>query len=113
VSLHDRTDYETAGLEPEDLAADPLEQWWRWFREAQAAGCTEPNAMVVSTVDDGGAPDSRYVLVRGADERGVVFYTNYESVKSMPTWTSGRSPPACSAGWRCTARCACAARWNG
>jgi len=82
VSLHDRFDYETPGLEPQDVAADPLEQWWRWFREAQAAGCTEPNAMVVSTVDDDGVPDSRYVLVRGADERGVVFYTNYESVKS-------------------------------
>ena len=42
-----RTDYETAGLEVADLAADPIEQWWRWYGDADAAGLYEPNNTVV------------------------------------------------------------------
>jgi pyridoxamine 5'-phosphate oxidase len=82
MSLDRRTEYETAGLDVADVAERPMEQWWRWLNEAEQAGCTEPNAMVVATVDDAGRPDARYVLVRGADDRGVVFYTNYDSTKS-------------------------------
>ena len=65
-----------------DLAADPMEQWRRWHDDAFDAGVAEPNAMTLSTVDGGGEPDARMVLVRGADERGFAFYTNYDSVKS-------------------------------
>ncbi len=82
MSLYARIEYETAGLDIADLVADPLAQWWRWYHEAEAAACVEPNAMVVATVDSAGAPDARNVLARGADERGVVFFTNYESDKS-------------------------------
>jgi pyridoxamine 5'-phosphate oxidase len=82
VGLADRrTEYETRGLDRADLDPDPLVQWRRWYDDAVAAGCTEPNAMVVATVDAEGRPDARAVLVRGADERGLWFFTNLESVK--------------------------------
>jgi pyridoxamine 5'-phosphate oxidase len=76
-----RTEYETAGLDRGDLAALPLDQWRRWYDDAVAAGCTEPNAMTLATVDAAGRPDARYVLVRGVDDRGLWFFTNTESVK--------------------------------
>jgi len=78
-----RSEYETAGLDRADLAAHPIDQWQRWYAEAVAAGCTEPNAMTLATVDASGRPDARYVLVRGADQRGLWFFTNRESVKAM------------------------------
>ena len=77
-----RVQYETAGLDIGDLDADPVAQWQRWHDDAVEAGIAEPNAMTVATVDDTGVPDARIVLVRGADERGLVFYTNYHSTKS-------------------------------
>ena len=79
-----RVQYETAGLDVGDLADDPVAQWHRWYDDASSAGVTEPNAMVVSTVGEGpgGVPDSRFVLARGVDDRGFVFHTNYDSVKS-------------------------------
>ena len=76
-----RNEYETAGLDQADLAPRPLDQWQRWYDDAVAAGCTEPNAMTLATVDAAGRPDARYVLVRGVDERGLWFFTNTESVK--------------------------------
>jgi pyridoxamine 5'-phosphate oxidase len=76
-----RKEYETAGLDVDDLAADPLEQWHHWFEQATEAGCVEPNAFVLSTIGADGAPRSRYLLARGADERGISFFTNYESAK--------------------------------
>ena len=77
-----RFEYETLGLDVTDVATDPIEQWWRWFRQADAAGVTEPQAMTVATVDPTGAPDARLVLVRDVDERGFSFFTNYDSAKS-------------------------------
>lgn len=77
-----RRQYETAGLDVGDLHADPLEQWRQWHDEALAAGVAEPNAMTLGTIAADGGPDARIVLVRGADERGLVFYTNYRSAKS-------------------------------
>ncbi|MCY7301321.1 MAG: pyridoxamine 5'-phosphate oxidase [Ilumatobacteraceae bacterium] len=76
-----RKDYETAGLDIADVDADPMVQWQRWYSEASEAGCVEPNAFVLGTVDEDGWPESRYLLVRGADERGFTFFTNYESAK--------------------------------
>jgi pyridoxamine 5'-phosphate oxidase len=77
-----RIEYETAGLDVAAVAADPLVQWRRWYDDASAAGITEPNAMTVATVGFDGNPDARVVLARGADDRSVVFFTNYGSVKS-------------------------------
>jgi pyridoxamine 5'-phosphate oxidase len=77
-----RKEYETAGLDVGELDADPLVQWQHWYAAAIEAGCAEPNAFVLGTVDEDGWPQSRYLLVRGADERGFTFFTNYESAKS-------------------------------
>lgn len=85
-----RVQYETAGLDRGDLMADPIAQWQLWYAQAEDAGCVEPNAMVVSTVDADGMPDSRYVLARGVDDRGWVFYTNHDSHKSLQL---ARTPP--------------------
>jgi pyridoxamine 5'-phosphate oxidase len=76
-----RIQYETAGLERSDLADDPIEQLNLWYHQAEAAGATEPNAMVISTLDAGGAPAARVVLARSINSDGITFYTNYESAK--------------------------------
>jgi pyridoxamine 5'-phosphate oxidase len=76
-----RKEYETAGLDAADLLADPMAQWHLWFDQATEAGCVEPNAFVLSTIDASGFPQSRYLLARGADERGFSFFTNYGSAK--------------------------------
>jgi pyridoxamine 5'-phosphate oxidase len=77
-----RREYETAGLDVGDLDVDPIEQFLKWFRETDEAGAEEPTAMVLSTVSSAGSPSARYVLLRGLDERGFHFYTNYESAKA-------------------------------
>lgn len=82
-SIRDRrVQYETAGLDAGDVYADPMLQWQRWHDEAFDAEIAEPNAMTLSTIGLDGAPDSRIVLARGADQRGLAFYTNYLSAKS-------------------------------
>ena len=77
-----RSEYETAGLDVAEVTADPMAQWQRWYSEATEAGCVEPHAFVLGTIDEEGWPQSRYLLVRGADQRGFTFFTNYESAKS-------------------------------
>jgi pyridoxamine 5'-phosphate oxidase len=77
-----RLQYETAGLDIGDVDTDPMTQWHHWHDDAFEVGVAEPNAMTLSTVDADGHPDARVVLVRGADERGFTFFTNYESVKA-------------------------------
>ena len=77
-----RVQYETAGLDVDDVYADPMLQWQRWHDDAFDAGVAEPNAMTLSTIGLDGAPDARIALVRGADERGFAFYTNYAGAKS-------------------------------
>ncbi|MEZ5216118.1 MAG: pyridoxamine 5'-phosphate oxidase [Ilumatobacteraceae bacterium] len=91
AQLPQRIEYETAGLDLGDLAPEPVTQWWTWYRQAEDAGCTEPHAMTVSTVDLDGAPDARLVLVRDVDERGFSFFTNYESAKSRQLAASGHA----------------------
>jgi len=83
VSLDRRIDYETHGFDAAEADADPLRQWRLWFDQAVEAECVEPNAFVLSTIGDDGIPDSRNVLARGADEQGIVFFTNYTSAKSQ------------------------------
>ena len=77
-----RLDYDVGRLFEADMAADPIQQWQAWFDAAAEHGVYEPNAMVLCTVDQGGWPQARNVLVKGVDERGFVFYTNYESAKA-------------------------------
>jgi pyridoxamine 5'-phosphate oxidase len=83
MSLRDRrVQYETAGLDRGDLRDDPLTQFTAWYDEAASAGVAEPNAFTLSTVDATGKANARVVLARGADARGIVFFTNYASAKS-------------------------------
>lgn len=77
-----RADYESAGLDVADVDHDPIGQWQKWYDQASQSSCVEPNAFVLSTVDGEGWPQSRYLLARGADERGFSFFTNYQSDKS-------------------------------
>jgi pyridoxamine 5'-phosphate oxidase len=77
-----RREYGDRGLDVPDLAPDPVSMFRQWLDDTVAAGLHEPNAMVVSTVSPAGRPSSRLVLLKGIDERGFVFFTNYESRKA-------------------------------
>ncbi len=69
-------------LTPEELGPDPLDAFRRWFAEAnEASGMRYPNAVALATVDPEGHPDARIVLLKDADPRGFVFFTNYRSAK--------------------------------
>jgi pyridoxamine 5'-phosphate oxidase len=76
-----RAEYQRAVLDERDVDRDPLRQFARWFDEAVAAQLPEPNAMTLATVADDGRPAARIVLLKGADTRGFVFFTNYDSRK--------------------------------
>jgi pyridoxamine 5'-phosphate oxidase len=78
----ERFDYDGLHLARPDVGPDPIEQFRVWLAAARAAGIYEPEAMTVSTVGADGRPSSRYVLLRGLDERGYCFYTNYRSAKA-------------------------------
>lgn len=77
-----RAEYERGGLAEGDLAADPIEQFTRWFDEARASGLVEPNAMLLATVSAQGQPSARGVLLKEYDARGFCFFTNQESRKA-------------------------------
>ena len=76
-----RRSYEGAGLHETDLADGWLGALRRWIEDAVAADVPEPNAMVLATADAGGRPGGRTVLLKGLDERGLVFFTNLDSRK--------------------------------
>ncbi len=78
-----RADYARGGLTEDDLLAEPVAMFRRWYDEAHAAGVHEPNAMVVSTADPDGRPSSRLVLLKGVSDEGFVFYTNTRSRKGQ------------------------------
>ena len=76
-----REQYELSSLSEDELAPSWLEQFERWLESALSAGMPEPNAMVLATADGDGSPSARSVLLRGYDERGLRFNTNYRSRK--------------------------------
>ncbi|MEZ4561898.1 MAG: pyridoxamine 5'-phosphate oxidase [Thermomicrobiales bacterium] len=76
-----RLNYTLAGLNEEDVDPDPFQQFALWFEQAKEAGVAEANAMVLATASAEGVPSARVVLLKDADERGFVFYSNYESAK--------------------------------
>ena len=76
-----RTEYARETLDENSVARDPILQFSRWFQEALNAGFAEPNAMALATADTDGRPSVRIVLLKGFDERGFAFYTNYDSRK--------------------------------
>jgi pyridoxamine 5'-phosphate oxidase len=76
-----RKSYERAELDEQASHALPLQQFELWFKQALDAQLPEPNAMTLATVGAGGRPSTRIVLIKGYDERGIVWYTNYQSRK--------------------------------
>ncbi len=68
-------------FDEQDLTDDPLELFTRWFEEARDQATAEPNAMALATATPDGAPSARMVLMNGFDERGLTFFTNYDSRK--------------------------------
>ena len=78
---HLRRDFESQGLLPADLSDDPIQQFERWFQAASDAGIDDVNACTLATANQTGIPGVRTVLLKGFDDRGFVFYTNYQSRK--------------------------------
>ncbi|HXU46648.1 MAG TPA: pyridoxamine 5'-phosphate oxidase [Thermoanaerobaculia bacterium] len=76
-----RRDYTAFGLAEAEASGDPLEQFRRWFDQALAADPEDSNAMTLATADAAGRPSARVVLLKGYDERGLTFFTNFASRK--------------------------------
>lgn len=77
-----RKSYERDALEEAGSAAEPVEQFGRWFADAVRLKVPEPNAMTLATVGPDGRPSTRIVLVKDFDRRGLVWYTNFRSRKA-------------------------------
>ena len=76
-----RTDYHKQSLDEKDACTLPQDQFKKWFDEAVDAKVIEVNAMTLATADNKGLPSARIVLLKGLEEKGLVFYTNYDSKK--------------------------------
>lgn len=82
MSLSDaRKEYSLLSLDESDLDPDPIRQFQKWFHEATLCDIPEPNAMTLATATHDGRPSARIILLRGCDERGFAFFTNYQSRK--------------------------------
>lgn len=78
-----RREYTRWGLRENDMFEDPIQQFEKWFKTAIDEGFTDPNAMVLATVNSDNRPSARIVLLKDFDAHGFVFYTNYDSRKGM------------------------------
>lgn len=77
-----REEFTKAGLSRKDLASTPVQQFEKWFKQAEESGLEMPNAMTLATVSGAGQPSVRTVLLKYFDNEGFVFYTNYGSAKA-------------------------------
>jgi pyridoxamine 5'-phosphate oxidase len=77
-----RKEYELKQLDENEVNNNPIDQFNCWFEEALNAEISEPNAMVLATTTTNGRPSARVVLLKGFDQRGFMFYTNYQSRKA-------------------------------
>lgn len=76
-----RKEYKIGALDENSVKPDPIEEFEAWMNKALEAGCTEPNAMLLATAGKSGVPSARVVLLKEYNEKGFVFYTNYDSRK--------------------------------
>ena len=76
-----RQEYRSSELLQQDVDQNPIQQFKRWFTDALNAQLYEPNVMTLATADPYGKPSARIVLLKGFDENGFHFYTNYDSKK--------------------------------
>jgi len=83
-----RKNYSLGSLDIGDVDRNPFRQFDVWFQQAVDAKLPEPNTMTLATVDSRGRPSARIVLIKGVDERGFVFFTNYESRKGRELATN-------------------------
>lgn len=79
---HFRREYLRGGLQRRDLAVKPVDQFAKWFEQAQKTNIADPTAMILATVNGAGRPSQRAVLLKYYDDDGFVFFTNYESRKA-------------------------------
>jgi pyridoxamine 5'-phosphate oxidase len=86
-----RHDHEARGLRRADLDADPIRQFTAWFTDAAGVGLPDANAMSLATAAADGTPSVRVVLLKGFDERGFVFFTNYKSEKARDLEANARA----------------------
>jgi pyridoxamine 5'-phosphate oxidase len=86
-----RREYAMAALDVGDVNRDPLEQFRKWFGEAQNAGIREPNAMTLATSTPDGRPSARVVLLKTIDQRGLGFFTDYRSRKARELMTNAKA----------------------
>lgn len=84
-----RQEYMRSGLSESDVDRDPMKQFERWFEDAMRAELPLVNAMTLATVDGGGKPSARIVLLKGIEGGGLVFYTNYTSRKARELEAKG------------------------
>ena len=87
-----RKDYMLESLLEKDVEANAMRQFDKWWQEAINSDITEVNAMTLATASADGVPSARIVLLKGYDEKGFVFYTNYDSFKGRQM---GENPRAC------------------
>jgi pyridoxamine 5'-phosphate oxidase len=92
--LTHRKSYERGALDESMLDANPIAQFQIWMQDALDAGIVEPNAMALATATASAAPNVRYVLLRGFDERGFRFFTNLESSKASELAANARASVA-------------------
>jgi pyridoxamine 5'-phosphate oxidase len=78
-----RKDYKLQTLSEKGILKDPYAQFNKWWQEVLNSGIDEPNAMTLATAAADGMPDARIVLLKGFDEKGFAFYTNYNSIKGQ------------------------------
>jgi pyridoxine/pyridoxamine 5'-phosphate oxidase len=83
-----RQNYTKGSFSEGDLMSSPFDQFRKWFREAQEAQIEEPNAMCLATYRANKCPNTRVVLLKDFSEKGLVFYTNYESRKAVDLETN-------------------------
>ena len=78
-----RKEYKLNSLTEKEVPGDPIQQFEQWWNEAIESGIEEPNAMTVATASGDGIPSARIVLLKGFDNKGFVFFTNYNSFKGQ------------------------------
>ena len=95
MSLNDfsslRKEYSRHSLDEADVDLNPFAQFDLWFQQARTSQLPEPNAMALATATPDGKPSVRMVLLKGYDERGFVFFTNYEGRKSVELLQNGNA----------------------
>jgi len=82
-------DHDVNGLDERSLHPDPIIQFKQWYDEILQAGIPEPTAVILATASPEGKPSARVVLLKGVDQQGFVFYTNYESRKARELTATG------------------------